>query len=96
MSKYNSILIDLSDNVITTLHNIEEGQGLTAIGLDTRIVARQNIIKGHKVAINNIAKGETIIKYGKNIGSSICDILAGEHVHIHNIKSNRGKELKEE
>lgn len=95
MSKYNSIHIDLNDNVVTTLKNIEAGQEINALGLESSIIAKQNIAKGHKVAIHNIANGETIIKYGKNVGTSIIDIEAGSHVHIHNIKSNRGKELKE-
>lgn len=96
MSQYNSVLIDLNDNVITTLQNIEVGQQLNAIGLNEFIITKQNIPKGHKVSIKDINRGERVFKYGKNIGTAISDISIGEHVHIHNIKSNRGKELKEE
>lgn len=96
MIKYNSILIDLKDNVVTTLKDIEEKEKINASGLNVDLFATQKIIRGHKVAVKNIAKGEEIFKYGTKIGTSIFDISAGEHVHIHNIKSNRGKELKEE
>ena len=43
---------------------------------------------GHKIAIRPIKTGEKIIKYGVPIGSAICDIYSGAHVHLHNIKSD--------
>lgn len=96
MTKYNSILIDSKDNVVTTLHDIEQKEEITASGLNVSLFAVQKIERGHKVALKNFSKGDEIFKYGIKIGTSVSDILAGGHVHIHNIKSNRGKELKEE
>lgn len=96
MSQYNSVLIDSNDNVITTLQKIEAGQQLNAIGLNEFIITKQDIPKGHKVSIRDINKGEKVFKYGEHIGTAVSNISIGEHVHIHNIKSNRGKELKEE
>lgn len=96
MIKYNCILIDTIDNVVTTLKDIEEKEEIIASGLVINLSARQKITKGHKVAIKDINKGDEVFKYGTKIGTSIFDIVAGEHVHIHNIKSNRGKELKGE
>jgi hypothetical protein len=43
---------------------------------------------GHKIARSFIGKGEKIIRYGAPIGSSICNIKPGDHVHIHNMKSD--------
>jgi hypothetical protein len=43
---------------------------------------------GHKLATRFIHVGEKIIKYGAPIGSATCDIEAGEHVHLHNMKSD--------
>lgn len=43
---------------------------------------------GHKIAACDIAAGEQIIKYGAPIGSAVCDIALGEHVHVHNIRSD--------
>ena len=43
---------------------------------------------GHKYAIQDIAEGESIIKYGQPIGHASRDINAGEHVHTHNLKTN--------
>ncbi len=44
---------------------------------------------GHKVALCDIAKGDTIFKYGHDIGIAVADIATGEHAHVHNIKTKR-------
>lgn len=46
-----------------------------------------NIENGHKYAVKDIAKGESIIKYGFPIGIAKEDIKTEEHVHIHNLKT---------
>ncbi|MEM7091130.1 MAG: SAF domain-containing protein [Pseudomonadota bacterium] len=46
-----------------------------------------DLTMGHKIAIRNIPEGCDIIKYGAPIGFAACEIEAGEHVHLHNIKS---------
>jgi (2R)-sulfolactate sulfo-lyase subunit alpha len=51
--------------------------------------AKSDIPIGHKVAIKAIAKGDTIIKYGVDIGKAVADIGAGEHLHVHNVKTKR-------
>lgn len=53
------------------------------------ITAAMDIPIGHKVALKDIAKGETIWKYGQDIGKAVADIAKGEHVHIHNVKTKR-------
>ena len=42
---------------------------------------------GHKVAIRPISKGDDVLKYGASIGYATCDILPGDHVHLHNLAS---------
>lgn len=46
---------------------------------------------GHKVAVVAINKGELISKYGEEIGIASRDIVPGEHVHVHNLDSMRGR-----
>ncbi|MEL7569849.1 MAG: UxaA family hydrolase, partial [Eubacteriaceae bacterium] len=46
---------------------------------------------GHKVAVIAINKGELINKYGEEIGIASKDITPGEHVHVHNLDSMRGR-----
>ena len=49
---------------------------------------------GHKYALRAIAAGENVIKYGMPIGHATKDIAAGEHVHVHNVKTNLGDVLE--
>ena len=44
---------------------------------------------GHKFALRDIHNGESIIKYGENIGHAVTDIPKGDHVHVHNVKTNK-------
>ena len=45
---------------------------------------------GHKIAVQDIKKGELINKYGEEIGIATKDIKKGEYVHVHNLDSMRG------
>ncbi len=51
-------------------------------------------LRGHKIALTDINKGENIIKYGYPIGKATRDIRTGEHVHTHNVETNLSKRLK--
>ena len=44
---------------------------------------------GHKVALVDVADGDTAIKYGQDIGKFVASVKAGEHVHTHNLKTKR-------
>lgn len=46
-----------------------------------------NIENGHKYALHDIKKGESIVKYGFPIGIAKEDIKAEEHIHTHNLKT---------
>ena len=41
---------------------------------------------GHKIAMVDLKEGDTILKYGHDIGKVIKSIKKGEHVHVHNVK----------
>ncbi|HEX7687394.1 MAG TPA: altronate dehydratase family protein [Burkholderiaceae bacterium] len=49
------------------------------------VTASQAIPAGHKIAVKDIAPGDTVRKYGQSIGVATRAIAAGEHVHVHNI-----------
>jgi altronate dehydratase large subunit len=51
----------------------------------------QPIPTGHKYALRPIAAGELVLKYGQPIGRATASIAAGEHVHVHNVESLRGR-----
>jgi (2R)-sulfolactate sulfo-lyase subunit alpha len=73
----------------------EAGKGKTLEGWlmakdsTLKLKSKDSIPLGHKVALNNIKKGDTIIKYGHDIGKAIADIAKGGHVHVHNVKTKR-------
>ncbi len=87
-------VIDLTDNVGTVVvEALNQGDEVGTNGRinDIVVTANTNIAYGHKIALKNIAKGETVLKYGLSIGNAIQDIQAGDHVHVHNVESNRGR-----
>jgi (2R)-sulfolactate sulfo-lyase subunit alpha len=55
----------------------------------TRLTSRQDIPIGHKVALKDLREGDTVIKYGADIGRMVADVKQGEHVHVHNLKTKR-------
>lgn len=56
---------------------------------DITFKAGSDIPIGHKLAITPLADGDTVIKYGVDIGRVVADIAVGEHVHVHNLKTKR-------
>lgn len=86
-------VVEPSDNVATALRELEADETVTvAVGDEERTLqVRDNVIFGHKIAVEDIPNGETITKYGKSIGNATEDIDAGEWVHVHNVESNYGR-----
>ena len=56
---------------------------------DMSIEAKSDIPIGHKLAIRELPKDSTVIKYGVDIGRVVAPIKVGEHAHVHNIKTKR-------
>ena len=42
-----------------------------------------------QIALTDIKMGDTVWKYGQDIGKAVADIAKGEHVHVHNLKTKR-------
>lgn len=86
-----TIVIDERDNVATVLVPLKAGTTQTVDKGDASlsVTLSQDIPYGHKFALEAIAKGDSVRKYGADIGVATADIAAGEHVHIHNITSRR-------
>ena len=51
--------------------------------------AKMDVPIGHKIALQDIKSGDTVVKYGQDIGKVVADIAKGEHVHVHNLKTKR-------
>ncbi len=53
------------------------------------IQSKNEISLGHKIAMNDLNEGDTILKYGHDIGKVVKSIKKGEHVHVHNVKTKK-------
>jgi len=80
-----------SDTVAVALRALPAGTVVPAG--DGRLTLRESISFGHKVALQDIAMGQPVIKYGQPIGVASEDIPAGAHVHTHNLRSTRASTL---
>ena len=56
---------------------------------DFRMKANAAVPIGHKVALKDLKVGDTVIKYGIDIGKIVAPIARGEHTHVHNLKTKR-------
>lgn len=77
----NILKIHKADNVMVALMDLSAG--LTAQG----VTLLENIDRAHKFACEDIAQGQDIVKYGAAIGTARCNILKGQWVHTHNVKT---------
>ena len=88
------VVHDEQDSVgVVVVEGVKAGQTLTGwvMEQDTELDLRatQDIPIGHKLAIRALETGDTVIKYGVDIGRAMADIEPGEHAHVHNIKTKR-------
>src|SRR4030095_9236036 len=88
------VLHDPNDSVaVGVVEGVQAGMSLTGLILDEdrtiTLPCVQDIPLGHKVALKDMAPGDTVIKYGVDIGKVVAPIRKGEHAHVHNIKTKR-------
>ena len=96
MSQQQHIALQIHDmdNVATVFNDIQKGEEVTIQdkkGNEVVLTSKSNILFGHKIAIKEIKKDDKIIKYGEEIGIATKDISVGEHVHVQNLDSARGR-----
>lgn len=84
------IQIDDLDTVATSVRDIGAGQDAVVAGPTGStflITATVAIRAGHKIALQQIGEGDSVLKYGRPIGRATAAIPVGSHVHIHNVVS---------
>jgi (2R)-sulfolactate sulfo-lyase subunit alpha len=82
------------DNVgVIVVENLSAGTEMLGVVTETdktiELEAKESIPIGHKVALKPLKKGDTVIKYGEDIGKMIADVGTGKHVHVQNLKTKR-------
>lgn len=88
------VVHEADDSVgVVVVEGIQAGQTLTGwVMLQDQTVTfdvLDPIPIGHKLAIRDLAEGDTVIKYGVDIGRVVKPINKGEHLHVHNVKTKR-------
>lgn len=83
------------DNVATIFaHDAKAGDTAQVTDGDGQVVCvriLQDIPYGHKVALEDIAAGMDVVKYGERIGRAVQSIPKGGYVHVHNVESTRAR-----
>jgi (2R)-sulfolactate sulfo-lyase subunit alpha len=81
------------DHVGVAVEDIRAGEMVEGFVLEDgqilAVNAIQDIPLGHKISLAVLDEGATVKKYGEAIGKAGVKIVAGEHVHVHNLKSAR-------
>jgi (2R)-sulfolactate sulfo-lyase subunit alpha len=88
------VLHDAKDTVaVVVVEGLKAGTTMTGWIMDEdktmEVKSLQDIPIGHKVALKDMAVGDTVWKYGIDMGKVVANIKAGEHAHVHNIKTKR-------
>jgi len=91
--KSKAIILNAKDNVATAMASLAAGSEvqLNMSGRSLSVKLRSDIPFGHKFSVVTIEKGQPVIKYGEVIGVATSTIPPGEHVHVHNVVSTRGR-----
>lgn len=89
-------VIDSKDNAGTVIGGDIAGAMQVPIvggvgGAGGTLAVRQAVPYGHKVALIDMAAGADVIKYGVVIGRLARGVQRGDHVHVHNLESLRGR-----
>ena len=93
MPKIQAIVMKPDDNVATVVEAVEAGLEVSVDigGAKMIITVIEPIPFGHKFALREIISGQPVKKYGEIIGIATQDISMGQHVHVHNLESCRGR-----
>jgi (2R)-sulfolactate sulfo-lyase subunit alpha len=88
------IVHDKADSVgVVVVEDVNPGKELTGWIMETdetiQLKALDAVPLGHKIALDDIASGATILKYGHDVGRTVAAIGKGRHVHTNNLKTKR-------
>lgn len=81
-----AILLHPDDNILVCVKQIHSGDTLSIDG--QIVISPIDVAVGHKIARTALRTGEKVYRYGAPIGSMTDAVAKGEHVHMHNMKSD--------
>ena len=94
MGNTDVIIHDEKDNVgVVVIEKVTPNQDCNCWIMENdksaKIQSKSEIPLGHKIAMKDLKEGDTILKYGHDIGKVVKHINKGEHVHVHNVKTKK-------
>ncbi len=89
MSQTDLIIHDEKDNVaVVVIDKTSKNQECIGWIMENdktiKIKSINEVPLGHKIALKDLKEGDTILKYGHDIGKVVKAIKKVEHVHVHN------------
>jgi hypothetical protein len=81
------LILDDRDTIAIATVDLRVGDHVEAAGAS--FVMRDDVIRGHKVALRRMPMGTDVLRYGEVIGAATSTIEMGDHVHVHNLISRR-------
>jgi (2R)-sulfolactate sulfo-lyase subunit alpha len=88
------IVHDKADSVgVVVVEDLKPGMDVSGWIMETDetigLKSLEAVPLGHKIALQNLKVGDTVLKYGNDVGRIIADVAKGSHVHVHNLKTKR-------
>lgn len=85
--------INAADNVAIALaDDLRAGETIDVDGVC--VTLREDVARGHKFALRDLAEGENVVKYGYPIGHATTAIPQGTWIHSHNLRTNLHDDLE--
>ena len=94
MATTHFIVHDKADTVgVIVVEDVQPGQTLTGWVMEgdgtIALKALDAVPLGHKIALKDLKAGDTVLKYGNDIGKIVAAVAQGRHVHVQNLKTKR-------
>jgi len=86
-----AIVLHPKDNVATLIADGKAGDEVQLQGREGTVALAQDVNYGHKIALVPMPAGAEVVKYGEIVGRMTAGAAVGEHVHVHNVESLRGR-----
>lgn len=93
MTAGGAIVLHEDDDVAVLAAAVAAGDDVVTRGARAGLTLRSSAALGigQKLALRALAAGADVRKYGEVIGRLTADVAAGDHVHVHNLVSLRGR-----
>jgi len=94
MAKPHLLVHHKGDNVgVVVVEDLAAGTEMLCVvtedNSDFRLKVNHDVPIGHKVGLQDFSAGDTVIKYGQDIGKIIAPAAKGDHIHVQNLKTKR-------